>query len=424
MVATNSRADPANQTDPADLAPLVDSLVAVPVRDDDAAAAARLLIDHLVCRQSGAAALSRAVPTDLGPPWPTSLAETAGRDAEMCHLGDRDDVHYPSLVHAGSVVWPVVLRLGAERGSSGLQLLRAVRVGYDTTARVALALGTEHRRRFHTTATGGALGAAAAAAVLLELSPDHTADALAHAWSAMGGSSACLTELSATRAFHRGHAVRTGLAAAAAARAGLMATLHDPTSGLGAAGAAVDVTSSSLVVDQDALRTTSVRVFATSGWNQSVCAAAVRAAAEWPGSPNAADLRVRVQVCDAVLAPGLRNPKERWVSVSAAVADMLRASGMDCPQDRITVDATELPIDRAVVTIGDDRVEVVADADAKERSEVLSDVTRQAEKWGLSPGDAATLVSELTQLLQADRPGADAIVARLRVPLVRSKEEV
>jgi 2-methylcitrate dehydratase PrpD len=416
--------DPTSKADPADLVPLVDSLVALPVRAGDADAAARLLIDHLVCRQTGAAALSRGAPADLGPPWPTSLAEAAGRDAELCHLGDRDDVHYPSLVHAGSVVWPVVLRLGAELGSSGRQLLRAVRVGYDTTARVALALGAEHRRRFHTTATCGALGAAAVAAEFLGLSRDRTADALAHAWSAMGGSSACLTELSDTRAFHRGHAVRTGLAAAAAARAGLMATRHDPTSGLGAAFAAVDVVSSSLVADQDALRTTSVRVFATSGWNQSVCAAAVRAAAQWSGSSDVAALHVRVQVCDAVLAPGLRNPTQRWVSVPAAVADTLRASGIDCPQARIAVDASELPVDRAVVRIRDDRVEVLADAGAAERSDVLSDFTRQAGKWGLPPGDATTLVSELAHLLQTDRPAADAIVARVRATLVRSKEEV
>ncbi len=105
--------------------------------------AAVLFTDFAWCRDAGR-------PT--GPAGPNrSLAldgpgDRAAADAQDCHRADRDDVHWPTLVHPGSVVWPVVVHLGAAVGATGAVRLRAAVTGYAAAAATPPALGSAHTR--------------------------------------------------------------------------------------------------------------------------------------------------------------------------------------------------------------------------------------------------------------------------------------
>src|SRR5581483_10178547 len=170
-------------------------------------AAGRALFDFAACATAGRVALAGFEP-----------AGEPALSAAVSHALDRDDLHWPSLTHPGSIVWPVVLALGPERR------LIAAAAGYETTARLALAVGVSHRRYWHATATAGTIGAAVAAALALGLDEDGVAGAAGHAISVASGSIQCVLERSRTVVFHRAHAAVTGLNAARAAAAGLGAT--------------------------------------------------------------------------------------------------------------------------------------------------------------------------------------------------------
>lgn len=179
--------------------------------------AATLLADHAWCvtaaRASGRGRGSAppALAVDGAP-------ERAAAQAETAPLVDLDDIHWPSLVHPGGVVWPVVVQLGCLPSIPPERWLPAAVAGYAVTIRHAVALGPEHASRFHVTATAGTVGVVATASVLLGLDADRVADAVRHAWSLLGGSRGALADPAAeTRVLHRGHAVRTGLRAIAAA---------------------------------------------------------------------------------------------------------------------------------------------------------------------------------------------------------------
>lgn len=221
--------------------------------------AAVLLADFLHCRDGS----PDRVPL---PAWAASVAERAGEASLSARADDRDDVHWASLTHPGSVVWPVVTELGAVVGVPGRTRLAAATIGYATTAGVAAALGPEHGSTFHSTATAGTVAAAATSAVLLDLDEDRWPHALGHAFSVIGGSRGALIEYSGTRCFHSAHAVRTGIAAALAAARGLDATRSDLERRQGAL-STLDP-DRLLAVADDALAESSLRVFPASGWNQ------------------------------------------------------------------------------------------------------------------------------------------------------------
>ncbi|HEX9342629.1 MAG TPA: MmgE/PrpD family protein, partial [Actinomycetota bacterium] len=86
----------------------------------------------------------------------------------------------PSATSARSAV-AAALAVAEHADASGEDLLRAVTIGYEVGARVALAVGPAHYQHWHTTGTVGALGAAAAAAEVLRLDAGQFANALATA---------------------------------------------------------------------------------------------------------------------------------------------------------------------------------------------------------------------------------------------------
>ena len=94
---------------------------------------------------------------------------TALLNAAAMHVLDFNDTHIPTHAHAGAPVVAAALSSVAA-GTGGGEFLRAVILGMETHFAVATAIMPSHfRKGFHITATGGAIGAAATAGLLLGL---------------------------------------------------------------------------------------------------------------------------------------------------------------------------------------------------------------------------------------------------------------
>src|SRR5262249_41660596 len=99
----------------------------------------------------------------------TTTLNAALANGMCCHADESDDTHPATCSHPGTSVIPEALAIAEREGLSGEQLLRAVVLGYDICARVALAMKHVPSMRFHLGAHGQLCGAAAAAAALLRL---------------------------------------------------------------------------------------------------------------------------------------------------------------------------------------------------------------------------------------------------------------
>lgn len=206
------------------------AILARPVGDDDRRRAFR----HL-SYWTGAAA--RVAAADLGEPlWqaaslglpvnsPTDTAHFLF-EASLGSLDELDDTHRAALVHPGPVVIPVVRHLARVLGSSAADMADAIVRGYEATIRTGLSVGPAHYVHWHTTATCGGFGAAAAAASMFGLDAAATAHALALAATRASGLWQIRLEASDGKPWHTSQASQLGLAAAGMARAGLRGPAH------------------------------------------------------------------------------------------------------------------------------------------------------------------------------------------------------
>ncbi len=136
----------------------------------------------------------------------------------MGHALDFDDVIMP-MGHPTVPVAPVVFALAQQRGASGAAALEAFIVGVETECRIARLLGPSHYARgWHTTATTGTFGAAAAAARLLGVEGEALAHAFGLAGTQAAGLKSCFGTMS--KPLHPGKAAQNGLLAARLAARG------------------------------------------------------------------------------------------------------------------------------------------------------------------------------------------------------------
>ena len=136
----------------------------------------------------------------------------------MGHALDFDDVIMP-MGHPTAPVAPVALGLGEQRGASGAEALIAFIAGVETECRVSRLMGPSHYAKgWHSTATTGTFGAAAAAARLLGV----TGAALNHTFGIAGTQAAGLKSVFGTmsKPLHAGKAAQSGLLAARLAARG------------------------------------------------------------------------------------------------------------------------------------------------------------------------------------------------------------
>ena len=137
------------------------------------------------------------------------------------HALDYDDVH-PLIGHPTAAVLPAVLSIAEAKGRSGMDVLRAFIAGYEAAGFVgSLVMRSHYERGFHSTATVGSFGAAAAAGLLLDLDEAQMAIALGLA----GTQAAGLKSMFGTMAkpFHAGRAAANGVLAARLAARGFTA---------------------------------------------------------------------------------------------------------------------------------------------------------------------------------------------------------
>lgn len=109
----------------------------------------------------------------IGSNFQTNAVNAALANAMFGHADETDDFDPPTKAHPGCVVVPAALAMAEREGRSGMDMIKAVTLGYDLCCRLLIALGPTHVRATHRSAEGtsstfGGLGAAAPLARLNE----------------------------------------------------------------------------------------------------------------------------------------------------------------------------------------------------------------------------------------------------------------
>src|SRR5271165_375186 len=158
-------------------------------------------------------------------PERVSAPDAALANGTAIHGFEIDDAHVSSSLHPGAVTLPACLAVGEANGASGAELLTAVAAGYEVGLRVGVCAGVSHSTSgYHVTGTVGAVGAAAAAARLLHLSPEQSAHALGIGATQAAGLYTARTG-AMTKRFHAGRASQSGVLGAYLAEQGFTGSL-------------------------------------------------------------------------------------------------------------------------------------------------------------------------------------------------------
>jgi len=142
------------------------------------------------------------------------------------HMVEMDDLHRPSIFHPAAPIIPAALAVAEREQRSGMDLIAAIIVGYEVGIRVAEMVGTSHYQLWHTTATCGTFGAAAAASKLLLLNPQQIVWALGSAGTQASGLWEFLSESAMSKQLHPGKAALNGILAALLAQHGFTGAEH------------------------------------------------------------------------------------------------------------------------------------------------------------------------------------------------------
>lgn len=142
------------------------------------------------------------------------------------HMVEMDDLHRPSIFHPAAPIIPAALAVAEREKKSGRDLIAAMVVGYEVGIRVAKMVGKSHYQSWHTTATCGTFGAAAAASKLLLLDPQGVVWALGSAGTQASGLWEFLSESAMSKQLHPGKAALNGILAALLAQRGFTGAEH------------------------------------------------------------------------------------------------------------------------------------------------------------------------------------------------------
>ncbi len=153
----------------------------------------------------------------------TSMPNAALHNGTISHIMELDDVHRASIIHPGAAVIPAALAVAEVQGAGGMDLLAAIVAGYEVAIRVGEAAGPSHYKYWHSTATCGVFGAAAAAARLLGLDATTIDAALGTAGTEASGLWEFLADGAMSKHLHPGKAAMDGVIAALFSREGFTA---------------------------------------------------------------------------------------------------------------------------------------------------------------------------------------------------------
>jgi 2-methylcitrate dehydratase PrpD len=157
--------------------------------------------------------------TVIGTSTVTSCLNAALANGVAGHSVEFDDLNEDAIIHPAAPVIPAALALAERDHLGGRRFITAVVLGYEVEVRVGEAVNPSHYRHWHTTATCGTFGAAAAAASLLELGKEETA----HAFGIASTQAAGLVQAFGTmsKPLNAGKAAMNGVLAALLAKKGL-----------------------------------------------------------------------------------------------------------------------------------------------------------------------------------------------------------
>lgn len=156
-----------------------------------------------------------------------SPADAAAINAQLMVARSQDDT-LPSVgCHPGCVVIPALLALAQERKSKPEDVLAALAVGYEITARIGAPIySTTDARGFRGTSLYCVLGASAACARVIGLDATQTACALAFAANMAGGLLQCMDEGTPEPRLQVAEASRAGVISALLAEQGVAAAME------------------------------------------------------------------------------------------------------------------------------------------------------------------------------------------------------
>jgi len=160
----------------------------------------------------------------LGTGERAAAADAALANGVASHALDFDDMCFVSMAHPSCALMPAVLAAAELADVSGRAMLDAYVVGFEVECRLGLTMNPRHyhARGWHATSSIGTLGAAAAAARVLTLSPAATAHALGIAASLACGLKENIGTM--VKPLHAGVAARNGVMAARLAQQGFTAS--------------------------------------------------------------------------------------------------------------------------------------------------------------------------------------------------------
>ena len=166
----------------------------------------------------------------LGHGFQTSAQQAAFANGVATHALDYDH----GLASGGQPTAPIIaaaLAMAESVGATGERLLTAYIVGFEVTAKISQSLYSVVQHGWHAPGNMGTLGATAACASVLGLSPDQTRHALGMAVSMAGGVEANFGTM--TKPLHVGHAARNAVLAAKLAASGFTANIEAIEAGTG-----------------------------------------------------------------------------------------------------------------------------------------------------------------------------------------------
>ena len=150
---------------------------------------------------------------------PATLA--AFSNGVLAHSLDYDDTHLPSVLHPSACVVPAALAAAQDAGADGRATVAAIAVGLEVTVRLGMAgydqdagNSTFFEHGQHATSICGAMGAAAAAALLYGLGADGVTQALGLTASMASGVIEANRTGGTVKRMHCGWAAQSGVSAA------------------------------------------------------------------------------------------------------------------------------------------------------------------------------------------------------------------
>lgn len=150
------------------------------------------------------------------------------------HLIDMDDIHWPSVTHAGVCIWSTALAMAEKTKATGKDILTSAIAGYEVATRIGLAVEPDHYvRGYNPSGTIMTFGAAAVAARLMKLDPIKTTHALGMAAVMAAGNRAHLTERCMTKDYNSGFSSKSGIMGALLAEKGFTASTDELENPLG-----------------------------------------------------------------------------------------------------------------------------------------------------------------------------------------------